>query len=89
MNQPIRLLAITLLIPLNCLAQWQLQAVGSDASFRAVSVASPDIAWIGGTKGTFVRTADGGKPGKRALSPMPKPATFAMSMPLTLRRPTS
>ncbi len=42
-------------------AQWQPQAVGTDASFRAVSVASPDVAWIGGTKGTFVRTADGGK----------------------------
>ena len=42
-------------------AQWKPQPVGTDASFRAVSVASPDIAWIGGTKGTFVRTADGGK----------------------------
>lgn len=43
------------------LAQWQPQTVGTDASFRAVSVANPDVAWIGGTKGTFVRTADGGK----------------------------
>ena len=43
------------------LAQWQPQVIGTDASFRAVSVASPDIAWLGGTKGTFVRTTDGGK----------------------------
>ncbi|GAB2586043.1 WD40/YVTN/BNR-like repeat-containing protein [Spirosoma areae] len=42
-------------------AQWQPQVIGTDASFRAVSVASADVAWIGGTKGTFVRTADGGK----------------------------
>ena len=45
----------------SVLAQWQLQAVGTDASFRAVSVASPDVAWIGGTKGTFLRTVDGGR----------------------------
>ncbi|GAB4007065.1 oxidoreductase [Spirosoma migulaei] len=55
------LLALCLLAPFNCLAQWQMQSVGTDASFRTVSVVSADIAWIGGTKGTFVRTADGGK----------------------------
>lgn len=43
------------------LAQWQPQTVDTDASFRAVSVASSDVVWIGGTKGTFVRTADGGQ----------------------------
>ena len=43
------------------LAQWQPQTVGTDASFRAVSVANPEVVWIGGTKGTFVRTTDGGK----------------------------
>jgi photosystem II stability/assembly factor-like uncharacterized protein len=41
-------------------AQWQPQVVHSDASFRAVSAASADVVWIGGTKGTFVHTADGG-----------------------------
>lgn len=46
---------------LSALAQWQPQAIGTTASFRAVSVASPDVAWMGGTKGTFVRTTDGGK----------------------------
>ncbi|SOD92582.1 WD40/YVTN/BNR-like repeat-containing protein [Spirosoma fluviale] len=49
------------LLTLPAFSQWQPQAVTTDASFRAVSVASPDIAWLGGTKGTFVRTADGGK----------------------------
>ncbi|GAB2516635.1 WD40/YVTN/BNR-like repeat-containing protein [Spirosoma aerophilum] len=54
-------LAFSLLLSLSLFAQWQPQSVGTDASFRAVSVASPDIAWMGGTKGTFVRTVDGGK----------------------------
>ncbi|GAB3022795.1 WD40/YVTN/BNR-like repeat-containing protein [Spirosoma pulveris] len=49
------------LLTLPAFSQWQPQSVGTDASFRAVSVASPDVAWMGGTKGTFVRTADGGK----------------------------
>ncbi|QJW88079.1 oxidoreductase [Spirosoma taeanense] len=44
-----------------CLAQWQSQAVQTDASFRAVSIAGPDVVWIGGTQGTFVRTTDGGR----------------------------
>ncbi|WP_420148652.1 WD40/YVTN/BNR-like repeat-containing protein [Spirosoma sp.] len=42
-------------------AQWQPQTVGTDASFRAVSAANPNVVWVGGTKGTYVRTADGGK----------------------------
>jgi photosystem II stability/assembly factor-like uncharacterized protein len=42
-------------------AQWQPQAVGTDANFRAVSVAGPDVVWIGGTKGTFLRSVDGGQ----------------------------
>lgn len=46
---------------ISTLAQWQPQSVGTTATFRAVSVASADVAWIGGSKGTFVRTADGGK----------------------------
>ena len=54
-------LAVFLFVPFYGAAQWQPQAVGTDASFRAVSVAGADVAWIGGTKGTFVRTADGGK----------------------------
>jgi photosystem II stability/assembly factor-like uncharacterized protein len=61
MKHTLSTLALSLLLTLPGFAQWQPQSVGTDASFRAVSVASPDIAWIGGTKGTFVRTTDGGK----------------------------
>jgi photosystem II stability/assembly factor-like uncharacterized protein len=43
------------------IAQWQLQTVQTTASFRSVSVSGPNVAWIGGTQGTFVRTADGGQ----------------------------
>ncbi|GAB3692855.1 oxidoreductase [Spirosoma flavus] len=41
--------------------QWQIQTVSTDASFRAVSIAGANVAWVGGTKGTFLRTTDGGK----------------------------
>jgi len=47
--------------PFLAFCQWQPQAVSTDASFRAVSVAGPDVVWIGGTKGSFVHTADGGQ----------------------------
>lgn len=57
----LRLFVGLLLVQFPALAQWQPQAVGTDASFRAVSVAGPDIVWIGGTNGTFVRSADGGQ----------------------------
>lgn len=43
------------------LAQWQPQTVGTSATFRAVSVTNAEVVWIGGSKGTFVRTVDGGK----------------------------
>ncbi len=52
---------LSLLMALPTFAQWQPQAVNTKASFRAVSVASPDVVWIGGTKGTFLRTTDGGR----------------------------
>lgn len=54
-------ISAALLFPLSLPAQWQPQSVQTTASFRALSVASPDVVWIGGTKGTFVRTADGGQ----------------------------
>ncbi|QHV98355.1 WD40/YVTN/BNR-like repeat-containing protein [Spirosoma endbachense] len=43
------------------IAQWQLQPVQTTASFRSVSVSGSNVAWIGGTQGNFVRTADGGQ----------------------------
>src|SRR5580698_3242969 len=40
--------------------QWKTQTIKTDADFRGLSVVSSDVAWVGGTKGTFGRTADGG-----------------------------
>jgi photosystem II stability/assembly factor-like uncharacterized protein len=42
-------------------AQWQRQEIATDADFRGLSVVSAKVAWVSGTKGTFARTADGGK----------------------------
>ena len=41
-------------------AQWQQQTINTDADFRGLSVVSPKIAWVSGTKGTFGRTTDAG-----------------------------
>jgi len=42
-------------------AQWQPQAIDTDADFRGLYAVSTKIAWVSGTKGTFGRTTDGGK----------------------------
>ncbi len=44
----------------GALAQWQEQASGTTASFRGLSAVSDRVAWASGTRGTVVRTADGG-----------------------------
>ena len=41
-------------------AQWQPQALATDADLRGLSAVSPKVAWVSGTKGTFGRTTDGG-----------------------------
>lgn len=41
-------------------AQWQPQVSHTDASFRSVSAVDERVVWIGGSKGQFVRTTDGG-----------------------------
>ncbi|MFC5411373.1 WD40/YVTN/BNR-like repeat-containing protein [Larkinella bovis] len=50
-----------LLFPSLLFAQWQPQTSGTDANFRAVSAVSQKVVWVGGSKGTFVRTTNGGK----------------------------
>lgn len=45
----------------NALAQWQVQTIQSQADFRGLSVVSPKVAWVSGTKGTYARTIDSGK----------------------------
>lgn len=59
--KPFVLSLILLFCTLPALTQWLPQSVNTEAHFRAVSVAGPDVVWIGGTNGTFVHTADGGR----------------------------
>ena len=50
-----------LLLHQNTYAQWIKQNVATDASFRAIHTVSEKVVWIGGSKGTFIKTTDGGK----------------------------
>lgn len=54
-------LFIFLIFTLQTQAQWQKQVSNTEASFRAVCAVSDKIVWVGGSKGTFVKTIDGGK----------------------------
>lgn len=40
---------------------WEILQTPVDASLRGLSALTPDIAWMSGTKGTWLRTLDGGK----------------------------
>ena len=40
---------------------WQKLETGTDASFRGLSIVSDDAFWVSGSKGTVIRTIDGGK----------------------------
>jgi photosystem II stability/assembly factor-like uncharacterized protein len=42
-------------------AQWIKQTSNTEVSFRSVCTVTKKIVWIGGSKGTFLRTIDGGK----------------------------
>ena len=42
-------------------AQWQNQISNTEVSFRTVCAVSDKIVWVGGSKGTFVKTINGGK----------------------------
>jgi photosystem II stability/assembly factor-like uncharacterized protein len=52
---------IILIITFQVKAQWIKQASNTDANFRSVCAVSNKIVWIGGAKGTILRTIDGGK----------------------------
>jgi photosystem II stability/assembly factor-like uncharacterized protein len=57
-------LVAAIILALNAsiaLGQWQLQTIQSQADLRGLSVVSPKVAWVSGTKGTYARTIDGGK----------------------------
>jgi photosystem II stability/assembly factor-like uncharacterized protein len=47
-------------IPGLATAQWQPQSSGTTASLRGLSVVSEWVVWASGTRGTVVRTTDGG-----------------------------
>ncbi|MBM7172611.1 oxidoreductase, partial [Streptomyces sp. G44] len=40
---------------------WRLKDSGTDARFRGLAAVSRDTAWVAGSKGTVLRTADGGR----------------------------
>ncbi|MFG2115358.1 WD40/YVTN/BNR-like repeat-containing protein [Streptomyces sp. NPDC048718] len=40
---------------------WQLTTTGTDARFRGLAAVSRSVAWAAGSKGTVLRTADGGQ----------------------------
>jgi photosystem II stability/assembly factor-like uncharacterized protein len=63
-----------LLVASACFAQWTPQTSGTTASLRGISVVDARVAWASGTKGTYLRTTDGGEtwtaaqvPGAEAL----------------------
>lgn len=59
--KPLLIAALLCMIGNAAPGQWQPQAVKSDADFRGLCAVSANVAWVSGTKGTFARTADGGK----------------------------
>lgn len=49
------------MLGLPALAQWQVQDSKTDAAFRGVATVSENVGWVSGTKGTVLRTLDGGQ----------------------------
>ena len=45
---------------MSVMAQWQQQSSGTNADFRGLCAVSAQVAWASGTKGSFVKTTDGG-----------------------------
>lgn len=57
----IRQVVLGILITFQVNAQWQKQVSNTEASFRAICAVSDKTVWIGGSKGTFLKTNNGGK----------------------------
>jgi photosystem II stability/assembly factor-like uncharacterized protein len=63
-SQTISILTAVMAVLFFCapiIAQWQKQAIETNASFRGLSVVNENVVWASGTGGTVVRTIDGGK----------------------------
>ena len=52
--------ALAILAALAVTGGWELQPLTTRASFRGLSVVDAKVAWISGSRATFVRTTDGG-----------------------------
>jgi photosystem II stability/assembly factor-like uncharacterized protein len=48
---------------------WSVQSIGGDVSLRAVSAPSEQVVWASGSKGTVIRTVDGGASWVRCAPP--------------------
>ncbi|MFG2145693.1 WD40/YVTN/BNR-like repeat-containing protein [Streptomyces sp. NPDC048696] len=48
---------------------WQLTGTGTDARFRGLSTVSHSTAWVAGSKGTVLRTVDGGRDWRNVSPP--------------------
>lgn len=46
--------------PTVLFAQWRIQPSGTESSFRAISAVNAKVIWASGSKGTVLRTTDGG-----------------------------
>src|SRR5437016_4615744 len=61
MRQSVVIFALVFMAFTPVRAQLQVQDSGTDAQLRGISAVSPKIAWASGTKGTVLRTEDGGQ----------------------------
>lgn len=52
---------LTVLFSTIGFAQWTIQNSNTDAHFRAISAVNQDVVWAGGSKGTVLRTTNGGQ----------------------------
>lgn len=50
-----------LLFPFVAFAQWKPQNSRTDAHFRAISAVNENVVWAGGSRGTILRTSNGGE----------------------------
>lgn len=57
----IELVLLGILVVFQAYPQWQKQVSNTEANFRSVCAISNGIVWIGGSKGTFLKTTNGGK----------------------------
>ncbi|MCU0469347.1 MAG: oxidoreductase [Arcicella sp.] len=56
-----KVLIVFTIITFQLEAQWQKQSSNTEANFRSICAVSEKIAWVGGSKGTFLKTINGGK----------------------------